>query len=333
MSRLIHTLAALAVLGLAAGCSSAADVDEASVAGAASRQASPAADSPFWVDPASPAAQQIQMWRREGRAQDAELLSRIADEPVALWPAGEIDPTATVRAATSAATAADRTAVFVAYNIPHRDCGQHSAGGAADADTYRTWIGQLADALGRAKALVVLEPDAVAHIVDGCTPAEYGAEREQLLAEAILRLKQQPNTKVYLDAGNPAWIRESSKLVEPLKRAGIANADGFALNVSNFQTNAATKQYGLQLSGDLGGKHFVIDSSRNGNGPLPGVWCNPPGRALGTPPTTATGEAVLDAYLWIKRPGESDGTCEGGPAAGQWWPEYALALARNTGAR
>jgi endoglucanase len=333
MPRLIHTLAVLAVLGLAAGCSSAADVDEASVAGAASRRANPAADSPFWVDPASPAAQQIQMWRREGRTQDAELLGRIADEPVALWPAGEIDPTPTVRAATAAATAADRTAVFVAYNIPHRDCGQHSAGGAADADTYRSWIGQFAAALGPAKALVVLEPDAVAHIVDGCTPAEYGAEREQLLAEAILRLKQQPNTKVYLDAGNPDWIREPGKLVEPLKRAGIAGADGFALNVSNFQTDADTRRYGLQLSGALGGKHFVIDSSRNGNGPLPGVWCNPPGRALGTPPTTDTGEAALDAYLWIKRPGESDGTCEGGPAAGRWWPEYALALARNTRAR
>lgn len=328
MSRLIHTLAVLAVLGLAAGCSSAPGVDEASVAGGSSSGPDP--DSPFWVDPQSPAAQQIQMWQREGRTQDAELLKKIADEPAALWPAGEIDPAPMVRAATVSATAEGRTALFVAYNIPHRDCGQHSAGGAADGDAYRAWIGKFADALGDAKALVVLEPDAVAHLVDGCTPAENGPEREQLLGEAIARLKQQPNTKVYLDAGNPAWIRESWKLVDPLKRSGIESADGFSLNVSNFQTDAATKTYGLQLSGDLGGKHFVIDSSRNGNGPLPGVWCNPPGRALGIRPTTDTGEPALDAYLWIKRPGESDGTCEGGPKAGQWWPEYALGLASNT---
>ena len=328
MSRLTHTLAALAVLGLIAGCSSAADVDEASVAGAASEKASAA--QPFWVDPASSAAQQSQLWEREGRTQDATVLKRIADEPVALWPAGEIDPAPAIKAATASASHEGRTALFVAYNIPHRDCGQHSAGGAADADAYRAWIGKFAEALGGAKALVVLEPDAVAHLVDGCTPAEYEEEREQLLGEAIARLKQQPHTKVYLDAGNPAWIREPWKLVEPLKRAGIADADGFSLNVSNFQTDAATKKYGLQLSGDLGGKHFVIDSSRNGNGPLPGAWCNPPGRALGTRPTTDTGEPALDAYLWIKRPGESDGSCEGGPDAGQWWPEYALSLAGNS---
>jgi endoglucanase len=326
MTRLIHALAALAALGLAAGCSSGTDTAsdvEARKAGYA------AGSSPFWVDPESPAARQARLWQRQGRGQDAELIRRIADQPVALWPAGEIDPAPMVKAAASAASREGKTAVFVAYNIPHRDCGQHSAGGAADGNAYREWIGKFAGALGEAEALVVLEPDAVAHVVDGCTPGEYHAEREQLLGEAIARLKQQPNTKVYLDAGNADWIQESAKLVEPLKRAGIEQADGFALNVSNFQTTEVTTTYGVRLAEALGGKHFVVDTSRNGSGPLPGVWCNPPGRALGTPPTTGTGEPVVDAFLWVKRPGESDGTCEGGPAAGRWWPEYALELARN----
>jgi endoglucanase len=326
MFRLIHTLAVLTALGLTAGCSSAADVDEASVAGVPSTKAG----SEFWVDPESPAARQGRLWQRQGRSQDAELLQRIAGQPAALWPAGEIDPTPLVRRATRAATEAGRTVLLTAYNIPHRDCGQHSAGGAEDAETYRRWIGRFADAIGDAEALVVLEPDAVAHIVDGCTPRELHAEREGLLSEAIGRLKAQPNATVYLDAGNPAWIKDPWALVDPLKRAGIAAADGFALNVSNFQTDEATTEYGKKLSQGLGGKHFVIDTSRNGNGPLPGVWCNPPGRALGTRPTTRTGDPAVDAYLWIKRPGESDGTCEGGPDAGQWWPEYALGLARNS---
>jgi endoglucanase len=329
MPRLIHTLAVLALLGLTAGCSSAPAVDKATFAGSASRKSAPDT-SPFWVDPHSPAARQIRTWQREGRTEDAELLKRIADHPAALWPTGETDPAPQVRAAAQAAGRAGRTVVLVAYNIPHRDCGQHSAGGAADADAYRQWIGKFAEAIGDAKALVVLEPDAVAHIVDGCTPREYHAEREQLLTEAVDRLKQQPNTKVYVDAGNPAWIKESGKLVAPLQRAGIANADGFALNVSNFQTNEVTTAYGRELSGSLAGKHFVVDTSRNGNGPLEASWCNPPGRALGTRPTTGTGEPLLDAYLWIKRPGESDGSCEGGPAAGRWWPQYALELARNS---
>jgi len=42
-----------------------------------------------------------------------------------------------------------------------------------------------------------------------------------------------------------------------------------------------------------------------------------------------TGQALVDAYLWIKTPGESDGTCNGGPKAGQWWADYALGLARS----
>ncbi|WP_327697762.1 glycoside hydrolase family 6 protein [Streptomyces sp. NBC_00459] len=339
MSRLIPTLAVLAVLaalGLTAGCAAAPGVGEAAVVSGATKEASTDGDRLFWVDPAGPAARQVRLWQRQGRAKEARLLRRIAEQPAALWPAGD-DPVPVIRAATEAAAREGRTTIFVAYNIPHRDCGQHSAGGAGDADAYRAWIGRFAEALGDSRALVVLEPDAVAHVVDGCTPGEYHAERERLLGEAVARLKRQPRTKVYLDAGNPDWIEEPSKLVEPLRRAGIARADGFALNVSNFQTDVATRKYGVALSHALGGKHFVVDSSRNGNGPLGGdrsdAWCNPPGRALGTRPTTRTGERALDAYLWIKRPGESDGECRGGPAAGRWWPEYALGLARNSRTR
>ncbi|GFM99478.1 hypothetical protein Sfulv_42890 [Streptomyces fulvorobeus] len=49
----------------------------------------------------------------------------------------------------------------------------------------------------------------------------------------------------------------------------------------------------------------------------------------GNTPAALTGEDGLDAYLWIKRPGDSDGTCRGGPSAGTWWPEYALGLAER----
>lgn len=53
------------------------------------------------------------------------------------------------------------------------------------------------------------------------------------------------------------------------------------------------------------------------------------GRALGARSTGLTGDPAVDAYLWIKNPGEPDGTCNGGPAAGQWWPAYALGLAQR----
>ncbi|GAT74423.1 cellulase [Microbacterium sp. HM58-2] len=96
--------------------------------------------------------------------------------------------------------------------------------------------------------------------------------------------------------------------------------------------------------------HFVIDTSRNGVGtwtptevyPDPQVWCNPPDRGLGARPTTSTGHALIDAYLWIKVPGESDGECYRGtggpedpargavdPPAGHWFTEMADELIDN----
>jgi endoglucanase len=111
-----------------------------------------------------------------------------------------------------------------------------------------------------------------------------------------------------------------------LQQSNIALADGFALNVSNFDTSANNTTYGKDISSRVGGKHFVIDTSRNGLGSN-GQWCNPLGRALGERPSTVTGDSLLDAYLWLKAPGESDGTCNGGPSAGAWWVDYALGLA------
>ncbi|MFG3348178.1 glycoside hydrolase family 6 protein [Streptomyces sp. NPDC048018] len=295
----------------------------------------PAGGSPFWVDPDSDAARQVRRYESEGRTEEAALLRRIAERPVAEWPAGD-DPVPDVARAVRGAAPGRRTVVLVAYNIPHRDCGAYSAGGAHDGQAYRTWVDAFASAIGDAPAVVVLEPDAVPHVVDGCTPGEHHAERLRLLSEAVDRFKRQPRTRVYLDAGNPAWIPYPAKLVEPLRRAGIARADGFALNVANFQRTEVVRGFGAGLSRLLGGAHFTVDTSRNGDGPLPGggaeAWCNPPGRALGVPPTDRTGDELVDAYLWIKRPGDSDGPCRGGPAAGTWWPDYALGLARRAGA-
>src|SRR5207247_721137 len=131
----------------------------------------------------------------------------------------------------------------------------------------------------------------------------------------------------------PGSRRPAGVTAARLRSAGIGAARGFALNVSNFRSNADSEAYGLAVSTALGGGvPFVIDTSRNGAGPAPGdVWCNPPGRGLGTPPTTDTRRPLVDAYLWVKAPGESDGACNGGPPAGTWWPEYALGLAQRAG--
>ncbi|MFJ6749771.1 glycoside hydrolase family 6 protein [Streptomyces sp. NPDC091266] len=293
----------------------------------------PKSTAPFWVNPDSKAARQVNTYGKDDKAADARLVQRIAAQPVAEW-IGIDDPEGEAHGFTEAAAKADREALLVLYNIPHRDCGSYSRGGASDGNAYRAWLDGVLTGIGDRPTTVILEPDALPHIEDKCTPQQFHEERYALLTEAVGKLKGLAHTKVYLDAGNPHWIKDPGRMVEPLKRAGIAQADGFALNISNYQTTQENTTYGKKLSAMVGGKHFVIDTSRNGNGPAPGGddpenWCNPRGRALGTAPTIRTGDPQVDAYLWIKRPGESDGTCKGGPKAGAWWPTYARELARN----
>jgi endoglucanase len=119
-----------------------------------------------------------------------------------------------------------------------------------------------------------------------------------------------------------------------LNQVGVGKARGFSLNTANFFTTDESVGYGNAISGMTGGKPFVIDTSRNGAGPVEGdplYWCNPSGRALGVAPTTNTGNPQVDAFLWVKRPGESDGSCGGAPSAGRFMPQTAVALAQNAG--
>jgi endoglucanase len=240
-----------------------------------------------------------------------------------------------------------------------------------------------------------------------------------MLNEAVDTLAALPNVTTYLDGTHSAWLGVGD-IAHRLQQAGVADADGFFLNVSNYQFTVNSVQYGNWISaclaiadtvdefsgcpnqywngGPLPAKiaellgewtgvaldrygewsddsdtpelntsginlryagaepttHFVIDTSRNGQGPWappagvypdPQDWCNPPDRGLGLDPTLTTGEALVDAYLWVKIPGESDGECTRGlgpagttvdpewgmidPGAGDWFPEMALELTAN----
>ena len=291
----------------------------------AARGPSPFAGRRIYREPSGPARAQARKWRHE-RPADAALIDRIAAQPTALWLG---DWTRDVRAAAArrvgAARAARALPVLVAYNIPARDFGLHSSGGASGAAGYRDWIEDLAAGIGAGPAAVVLEPDALPALAG--LPAHERADRTALIAGAVARLSR-PGVAVYIDAGNPSWIAPA-EMARRLRAAGVKRARGFAVNVSSFHTTARSRAYGRAVSRRLGGAPFVIDTSRNGAGPAPGdEWCNPPGRALGQAPTAQTGDALVDALLWIKRPGESDGSCNGGPPAGAWWPEGAMALAR-----
>jgi endoglucanase len=274
--------------------------------------------SSFYLDPTSDVAQ--------------SGIPTLASQPVATWFGNwNTDIKNDANALVTKAQSQGAMPVMVAYNIPERDCGSFSAGGANNPAGYESWIQQFAQGIGSAPATVILEPDALAQIT--CLSSKDQSTRLELLADAVRTLKANANTKVYIDAGHANWI-DPTVMAGRLAAADINAADGFSLNVSNFDETSNETMYGTQVSTTLSNfigqnKHFVIDTGRNGNG-SDGTWCNPSGRAIGLAPTTNTGNSLIDAYLWIKTPGESDGTCNGGPTAGTWWPYYALSLIQNT---
>jgi endoglucanase len=295
----------------------------------------PFAGVKYWRDPYAPAFLKSKLLSKTDPEQSA-LLKKIADNGGADW-IGDWTPNIEnwVGKRVTAILKDGALPLFIAYNIPKRDCGQYSAGGADKAEGYRTWISAFAKGIGDRRAVVVLEPDALG-LLKKCLSEADQKQRLELVRFAVHAFSTLGNTAVYLDAGNSGWI-PAPEMSQRLKAAGIDEAEGFALNVSNYKTTESSIKFGKELSKRLGGKHFVIDTSRNGNGPPATCknpedetcWCNPPGRALGARPTSDTGVGVVDAFLWLKKPGESDGTCNGGPKAGNFWQDKALELARN----
>jgi endoglucanase len=376
--------------------------------------------------PRQEAKAQVMELKSTGDKADAKLVKAMVETPQSEWFVGgtPISVHKDVRKSMERAGEEGTVPILVVYNIPYRDCSQYAAGGAANAQDYKAWIDAFAAGIGSKKAAVLLEPDGLgiipwykqfrglsqeASTYEWCQPADADPataanERFALMNYAVDVLKANPNTAVYLDGTHSGWLG-AGDAAHRLVQAGVERADGFFLNVSNFQATDHLQKYGTWISkciwfgtkgswgighfdecasqyypatvvdfstwsasddwytsnvesqswvpypGDAGLKHFVMDTSRNGQGPWTSsvsyadaqVWCNPPNRGLGLRPTTTTGVALIDAYLWVKIPGESDGPCSRGtagstdparggtadPAAGQWFPDVALELVHN----
>lgn len=258
---------------------------------------------------------------------EREAASYLAEQPTAYWLTPEAEPVGSVaqRIASLADEARAQSArlAVVVYGLPGRDCGNFSAGGLAPAD-YEEWTRVIGEALTDAadvEPIVILEPDSLA-LAPECGNVE---ERAAQLTRAVDALASD-STWLYLDGGHSNWL-PVSEMADLIRQVGNQDAvRGFATNVSNFNATDDEIGYAHALSARVGDLHAIIDTSRNGAGSN-GEWCNPEGRLTGEPGGTI-GDDIVDTNLWIKPPGESDGTCNGGPAAGQWWPEGALELTR-----
>lgn len=287
-------------------------------------EANPLAGAPFYVNPTS-----VAMRAAQKADPPVPELTTVANTPQAYW----LTPgpsASTVAKYVGDAQAAGAIPVLSIYGIPHRDCGSFAAGGMGSGAAYRAWIDGIAADVGGSRAAIIVEPDALA--MADCLSGDQRQERFDLIRYAVDTLTRNPAAAVYVDAGHLRW-HSAEEMASRLNQAGVEHARGFSLNVANFFTTEEEIGYGEAISGLTNGKYYVIDTSRNGNGAAPDSplhWCNPGGRALGVPPTTQTAGAHADAYLWIKRPGESDGTCDkGDPPAGTFVNRYVIELARN----
>jgi endoglucanase len=210
------------------------------------------------------------------------IRTSIATQPGARWfGAWSGDVRAAVDGFTYAADVADKLPVLIAYDIPGRDCGGESTGGAGSPQAYRDWISAFAGGIGGKPAVVVLEPDALAQL--GCLPGDARRTRLDLLKYAAAQFAgKAPDTWVYLDGGNATWI-PAATMAARLASVGVQSVRGFALNTANFHTTAESAAYGKAVGAALGyAAPFVVDTSRNGQGHgTDSEWCNPPKRKLG----------------------------------------------------
>jgi endoglucanase len=292
----------------------------------------------WYVDPVEPAYRSYRTFVRKGRRHSASLMWRVAREPRFRWFGRWDNPVRRrVRNYLRCAAAVQPGAVPLMVVMRHqgKGCGGgYSGGGPGEDRRTRAWYRSFARAVGGARVVIGFEPDSLGTIE--CLTANRRKDRLKLLRYGVDVLSRLPRATIYLEAGASDW-EPARRTAKQLRTIGISKVRGFMLNVTHHDWTRRNILHGLAISRRVGGKHFIVNTSFNGRGPIHirrggrrlNIWCNPPGRGLGISPTTATGHRLVDAYMWLNRPGYSAGGCNGGPMpVGSWWPERALMYAR-----
>jgi cellulose 1,4-beta-cellobiosidase len=276
--------------------------------------------------------------------------------------------------------------LIVVYDLPERDCSAESSAGELKADAngearYRTEFIDPITAQFKAHPdqpiAVVLEPDSLGNLATNMSIPKCQRARSIYRNGVVYAIKSfhLPNVSVYLDAAHAGWLgwddnrmKIAKVFKQVLSEAGgpqmirgfatntsnythLSNRDGAVLEPTNPCPNELTYVKTLRKTLEMHGfKHhgFIVDTSRNGKGQIRnrwGDWCNIAGAGLGERPR-ADPAPDIDAYWWVKPPGESDGSsdrngprfdemCAGpnaapnAPQAGQWFEAYFMDLVHN----
>jgi endoglucanase len=300
-----------------------------------SSDVNPLAGLSLYVDQGSPSWLEWEHLKRSGQGGKADLIWKIAREPKAVWVGRFTSPNFRVKVGRifDSADAQGAVPVLTVLRAQATGCSSsYDGGGPAEDARTRAWYDDLARAIGNKRVVIAYEPDSLGTIE--CMAKSRRDDRYRLLRYGIDQLSGNPNATIYIEAGASDW-QGATRMAPKLRKVGIAKVRGFMLNATHYDWTRANIQYGVKLSRLVGGKHFIINTAENGRGPvhkrLPNgrrltVWCNPPNRGLGPPPTTDTSNSLADAYLWINRPGYAQ-SCQGRPIA--WYLPRALSYARH----
>jgi endoglucanase len=200
--------------------------------------------------------------------------------------------------------------------------------------TFERQINEMARGIDRRPAVMLLELDAVG--ASKCMQRNGGlAAWKGDIRYEIDKISALPHTVVYIEGGyadsnNPRYT------AKVLNAVGVRKIRGFFTNDTHEDWTIKEVRWGQRVSRLTHGAHFIVNTATNGQGPLvPAnrvrdgneVLCNPPGRGVGPLPQVNPGFANVDAFLWTAPPGNSSGSCNGGPAAGTFWPAKAVAMA------
>jgi endoglucanase len=206
--------------------------------------------------------------------------------------------------------------------------------------TFRRRVDELVAATDRRPAVFLIELDGIGS--SRCVQA-MGAlpEWEADLRYEIDAVQSLPHTVVYMEAGysdaNP--VGYTARILNAI---GVERIRGFYTNDTHQNWTIDEVRWANRISRLTHGAHFIVNTATNGRGPLRNrdrvrygnsVLCNAPGRGAGPRDTTATGFPFADAFLWTAPPGNSGGTCRGGPPSGTFWPARAIMLATNANGR
>lgn len=232
-----------------------------------------------------------------------------------------------------AACGEDTRLSVVVYGIPNKDCaaGESATGSTVTTtEQYQNFLQTLIDSVGSRKVLYILEPDAIGLLADSTSCGQSAGYLENLKI-AITMLSTNENAQIYLDVGY--WTLEYTStastvasIVKQLLATSSNKVKGISLNTSNYQSTSLLSTLCSNFQSAIGSTdlHCIFDTSRNYNGgPSSDEWCNVKSAGIGAVPTSDTGMDNVDYLLWVKPPGDSDGTCSGrtsdamsGPAAG-----------------